>query len=885
MIVQQAHTTNAQTFFVDSLYGSDENSGQSETLAWKTLHKVNEHHTICPFKPGDCILLRNGQTFVGSLVLHDVRGTTEQKITFSSYQAIDDDNLDRPIIMPRLNDRTAIRSIHFKNCSNIIFSNLEIKRGNVCVSFNDERLSNYEYSGITFTQMYFHSVDPSNVGSGALMFTATKINSNYINNITVDKCVFEGIRCHSILFSVIDSLRHNNHTYNITDLPRAVFSDVTLTNNETTNTTSSSFELTCITRGSVINNVISNSGKFFEDYAQLASSGVSLNNCSRIIIEGNIIDGSYGGKRSTAILAGPNSHLLLIQKNKTTNNFGGFILFLGGSANNCVRYNVSIKDGERAKDSSRQFTPGKSVCFSDYVGWDHDFNQPIKSPIKYAYIHNNYFDVSGVNEPSNLLVSSFGHCRGVLFSENTIVSNSDSLLHIRLSSESSLFNIANNGTNGIWSINNKDINSETVQTTFKHSSITFSERESDSNGTKEVCDKNTSNENVCTFDEDVIGVYKPNNILCKSTQPAKFTREYNQTAQHKNPEDKNIVCIICYSSIKINSLTNNLIANTNIPFINRDIAQMLGITPHRFMTMLSNSSSILRHNRTLDKIKTSGGGSEAEAYDSLLDFAFTNAKPGSILLLGDQFLTNGGMFIDSFLTKITQHSIKLRVVLLVNNIFEEIKYKFCKKIETAPNTNVSQLTLNLFVQYLNHTGFISSENIIGRFSEFVGHQNFFSSDFYIRAQTEASFYGFWKALSEKSTGFTDVFNRLAVSDEIECIVDDEFVDPIFFSFIVNVLKSKSDITQQQEIKEIKRCQLKYGIKTEGSPLLALNTEAIVSCNKHLRRLEQIGGFNFFKKTTFLTNGYENSTKYVKINFHEVDTKYVQITPKNNFCSV
>jgi len=532
MIVRQAYTTNTQTFFVDSHCGSDENSGQSESLAWKTLHKVIQHHTISPFKPGDCILLRNGQTFVGSLVLNDVHGTKDQKITFGSYQANGDSNLNRPVIIPRLNDRTAIRSIHLKNCSNVIFSNLEIKKGNVCVSFNDDRMSGYDYSGIIFKQVYFHGVDPSNVASGALMFTATKIDNNCINNITIEKCAFEGIRCHSILFSVIDSLYHNQPNDKANDLSSAVFSDVTLTNNETINTTSSSFQLTYITKGSVVNNVISNSGKFFKDYAQSESSGISLINCDSIIIEGNIISGSYGVKRSTAIVVGPNSRLLLIQKNKTNNNFGGFILFLGGTANNCVRYNVSVRDGERVKDGARQFIPSKSVSFSDYVGWDHDFNQPIKSPIKHTYVHNNYFDVRVFSDPSNSLLSSFGHCRGILFAENTIVANSDLLLHIRLSQESSLFNITNNDTNGILcNINNKDINSETIQTLFKHNSITFVNRKYDTNSTIDGFDKNTSVESGFIFDEDVVGVYNPNNVLGTSTQLAKFVGDYKHHQQ------------------------------------------------------------------------------------------------------------------------------------------------------------------------------------------------------------------------------------------------------------------------------------------------------------------------------------------------------------------
>ena len=52
-------------YYVDAVNGSDTNSGTKERKAWKTLEKISS----TALKPGDRVLLRNGQIFKGSLTL------------------------------------------------------------------------------------------------------------------------------------------------------------------------------------------------------------------------------------------------------------------------------------------------------------------------------------------------------------------------------------------------------------------------------------------------------------------------------------------------------------------------------------------------------------------------------------------------------------------------------------------------------------------------------------------------------------------------------------------------------------------------------------------------------------------------------------------------
>ncbi len=52
------------TYYVDAINGSDDNDGTSEKKAWQTVNKVNS----VVFEPGDEILFKSGQTFVGQLM-------------------------------------------------------------------------------------------------------------------------------------------------------------------------------------------------------------------------------------------------------------------------------------------------------------------------------------------------------------------------------------------------------------------------------------------------------------------------------------------------------------------------------------------------------------------------------------------------------------------------------------------------------------------------------------------------------------------------------------------------------------------------------------------------------------------------------------------------
>jgi hypothetical protein len=80
LVSTPADAATATTYYVDSLGGSDGNSGTSSAAAWKTLRKVNS----AAFDPGDTIRFKRGQAWTGSLHLSSL-GTASSPITVSAY--------------------------------------------------------------------------------------------------------------------------------------------------------------------------------------------------------------------------------------------------------------------------------------------------------------------------------------------------------------------------------------------------------------------------------------------------------------------------------------------------------------------------------------------------------------------------------------------------------------------------------------------------------------------------------------------------------------------------------------------------------------------------------------------------------------------------------
>ena|GEM_PF-1112059 len=71
----------AVEYYVDSRNGNDSNSGQSISMPWKSISKVNSMNYL----PGDRILFKRGETWEGTTLIIDNSGTTINRITYGAY--------------------------------------------------------------------------------------------------------------------------------------------------------------------------------------------------------------------------------------------------------------------------------------------------------------------------------------------------------------------------------------------------------------------------------------------------------------------------------------------------------------------------------------------------------------------------------------------------------------------------------------------------------------------------------------------------------------------------------------------------------------------------------------------------------------------------------
>jgi hypothetical protein len=111
---QDVKAATGTTYYFDATGGSDANNCQSEAMACKTLTKVGS----LVLQPGDTVLLKRGETFVGSLK-PDESGTDGSPITFDTYGMG-----DKPII----ESASAAQNygIDLRNLSYVTVKNLEV---------------------------------------------------------------------------------------------------------------------------------------------------------------------------------------------------------------------------------------------------------------------------------------------------------------------------------------------------------------------------------------------------------------------------------------------------------------------------------------------------------------------------------------------------------------------------------------------------------------------------------------------------------------------------------------------------------------------------------------------------------------------------------------
>ena len=371
------------SYYFNSILGDNNNLGTKE----KPLKSLDFIENI-KLKEGDKILLANGSIFTNTINLINKNG-----IEVSNYM------IDGNIKIPTINSKGKIAAIFIENSSNIIIRNIEITaNGGGANEFLHEKLKTDLRAGILYLvtdEQIHNSLKISDVNIRDVFFedsgyvrdqkeartpNGTKSygwgvrvinlsNKGNLENIEIENSFFSNISHTAIRFIGVRekqflNLKILNNNVLRSGGPGMVFSS---TKN-------------LIAKGNNINF----SGSFDDTRKWGRGSGLWTWGSSYALISGNIFQNANGPADSAGCHIDYNCNDIIVEKNLSKNNSGGFIEILGNNYNCSYRNNVSINDGNRVKGENGAFQEGKTFWLSGYNGNGNKRKGPFNS-----YIYGN----------------------------------------------------------------------------------------------------------------------------------------------------------------------------------------------------------------------------------------------------------------------------------------------------------------------------------------------------------------------------------------------------------------------------------------------------------------------------------------------------------------
>lgn len=381
-VVFGEYTNFATTYYIDPVGGSDSNSGTATNDAWATLARASSDYPQ-DYGPGDQILLKRGETFSGKLYLKD-DGSSGAPIVIATYG---------DGATPVVDAAGYLAGVHLKNCEYVEVRDLEITAdGGATVDGSDPEVRYGVYTelanaqrvdSITLTNLYIHDifseVASSNEGANATTYIGNAIGfegdgDDWASNLTVADCVIDTIGNRAIDFS-----RCN---------------DIMVLNNQMTDIGGPAIQPSRCTNMVVRGNTVDGSGSYADPRMHGRGSGIWPWGSSNILIEENTFMHARGRADSCGIHIDFNCSDVIVQRNLSIDNAGGFLEILGNNSNCTYRYNISINDGARVKGVVDQGS--KSNNQDGHIIWMSGHASPTNKNTFNHYIYNNtiYVDPS-----------------------------------------------------------------------------------------------------------------------------------------------------------------------------------------------------------------------------------------------------------------------------------------------------------------------------------------------------------------------------------------------------------------------------------------------------------------------------------------------------------
>ncbi len=373
------------TFYVSSSQGDDTNSGMSPEQAWQTLEKVSGSS----FEPGDRILFRAGDEFIGQLVVNS-SGEEGAPIVFGKFG-----DGPKPIINSAPTPGGSyIASILIRNQSFIELEDLEVTNDRQVFRPGENQqqgygiyvhnngagvMEHFHFRNLTVRDVYAittEGVDFDDLQVAGIYFrTERNTNPNNLRQIR-DVIVEDCFVTRTGKFGMW--MQHGGGLQGVGDDMTNRNKNIIFRNNHTYHTGGSG-----ITPGRSYNLLMEHNrfefpGSGIDPRMANRGSGAWFFSGRNIIAQFNTIISARGPMDTYSIHIDHGNENVIVQFNYSEDSEGGFAEILGNNVNSVYRYNVSVNDGFRPN--------ARSMWVSDYAGP----NSQIRSEGNYIYNNTIY---------------------------------------------------------------------------------------------------------------------------------------------------------------------------------------------------------------------------------------------------------------------------------------------------------------------------------------------------------------------------------------------------------------------------------------------------------------------------------------------------------------
>ena len=395
--VENNSRSSDHAYYVDSVAGSDDNSGNSADAPWKTLDKVNRK----TFGPGDAILFKSGSKWTGQLWPKG-SGTSDQPIVVDKYggegkPVIDCEGRAEAAVLLKNQEYWEINNLEITNTGR----ELHPRRG---VHVDADNYGDVHH--IYLRSLTIHDVNGTDK-------VKTNGGINYTSEGSSKPSRFVDLRIENNRIYHVDRSGIFGGSYHWVRSRWYPSMGVTVRGNILDDIGGDGIVVVATDGALVENNVVSHANQRSAGY----NVGIWPWSADNTVIQYNEVYGTRGQRDGEGFDSDWNSRNTLIQYNYSHDNDGGFLLICNqgnidaesnvGNTGTVVRYNISQNDHHRGINIAGPVRHSTIYNNTIYVGKNERVDLLVYSNWKGwaagTYLYNNIFYVEGVGQFSYAL--------------------------------------------------------------------------------------------------------------------------------------------------------------------------------------------------------------------------------------------------------------------------------------------------------------------------------------------------------------------------------------------------------------------------------------------------------------------------------------------------